>query len=224
MKARASKVCVICGQQPATTDDHVPPKGIFPKPRPSDLITVRTCLTCNKSTSELDEVFKVFIGIAGGHGPEGERMFKEQTLRTLEHNRRLKGDIASTTRDVWVKTPEGIILGKKPAVLLNSKAHDQIIEKTIRGLHFHHTGAILADQADIRVNWHYSLTQDMYDMSLRWPTGAVGEGQFIYKFQVTPEEPLASVWIFEFFGRAWSSGTVLPKGIEIDRTRTSGAQ
>jgi|GEM_PF-907017 len=221
MKARPSKVCVICGKQPATTDDHVPPKGIFPKPRPSDLITVRTCLACNKSTSDLDEVFKVFIGIAGGHGAEGERMFKEQTSRTLEHNRRLKREIASTIRDVWVKTTEGIILGKRPAVLLNSTAHDQIIEKTIRGLHFHHTGRILADQADIKVNWHYALTKDMYEMSLRWHTGVVGNGQFIYKYLAPDEVPLASVWIFQFFRRAWSSGTVLPKGTKTGRTTGS---
>jgi hypothetical protein len=215
MKARPSKTCVICGLQPATTDDHVPPKGIFPKPRPSDLITVRTCLKCNKSTSDLDEIFKVFIGIAGGHSPEGEKMFKEQTSRTLQHNRRLKREIASTLRDVRVKTPEGVILGKRPAVLLNSKAHDQIIDKTIRGLHFHHTGVILGNAADIKVNWHYGLTKDMFDMSARWPTGVVGGGQFIYKFVAQQEEPLASLWIFQFFGRAWSSGTVLPKGKQM---------
>jgi hypothetical protein len=152
------------------------------------------------------------MGIAGGYGPEGERMFKEQTAHTLQHNLRLKGEISNTLRDVWVKTSGGIILGKKPAVLLNSKAHDQIIEKTIRGLHFHHTGNILGDQADISINWHYSLTEKMYKMSINWLSGGVGKGQFIYKFFTHPKEPLASVWIFQFFNRAWSSGTVLPKG------------
>ena len=195
MKARPSKICVICGLQPATTDDHVPPQGIFPKPRPSDLIKVRACLKCNKRTSDLDEVFKVFIGIASGHGSEGEKMFKQQTIRTLQHNRRLKREIASTICDVWVKPPGGIALGKRPAVLLDSKAHDQIIEKTIRGLHFHHTGVILGEAVDIKVNWHYSLTKDMFDMSSCWPIGVVGDGQFIYKFVASQAEPKASVWI-----------------------------
>jgi hypothetical protein len=212
MKTQRFKTCAICGKNPATTRDHIPPKGIFPKPRPSDLITIPACGPCNKSTSDFDEVFKVFMGIAAGHGPEGERMFKEQTVDTLQHNQRLKKEIAGTFRNVFVKTPGGIILGKKPAVLLNSKAHDQIIEKTIRGLHFHHTGNILGDQADISINWHYSLTEKMYKMSMSWMTGVVGNGQFIYKFFTHPEEPLASVWILQFFNRAWSSGTVLPKG------------
>jgi len=221
MKLQGLDTCVICGKNPATTRDHIPPKGIFPKPRPSDLITVPACPPCNKSTSDFDEVFKVFMGIAGGHGPEGERMFKEQTAHTLQHNLRLKGEISNTLRNVWVKTSGGIILGKKPAVLLNSKAHDQIIEKTIRGLHFHHTGNVLGEQADISVNWHYFLTEKVYKMSMNWMTGVVGNGQFIYKFFTHPEELLASVWIFQFFNKAWSSGTVLPKGKGI---RNKGIQ
>jgi hypothetical protein len=215
MREKKLKPCAICGKNPATTRDHIPPKGIFPKPRPNDLITVPACRPCNKSTSDFDEVFKVFMGIVGGHGPKGERMFREQTAHTLQQNLRLKREIAGTVRDVWVSTSGGIILGKKLAAPLNSKAHDEIIEKTIRGLHFHHTGNILGDQADIAVNWHHSLTEEMYNISVNWFTGVVGNGQFIYKFFTHPDEPLASMWIFQFFNRAWSSGTVLPKGKRI---------
>ena len=219
MKSQKTDICAICGTRPATTRDHIPPKGIFPKPRPDDLITVPACATCNNSTSSLDETFKVFVGIATGHGPDGEKMFREQTSRTLNHNRRLKRNIASTMQDVLVKTPQGIVLGKRPAVLLDSKSHDSIVEKTIRGLHFHHCGTILADQADISVNWHYHLTEEMYSMSAKWLTGNIGDGKLIYKYIITPEEPIASVWIFQFFGRAWSSGTALPKGTRPGRTK-----
>ena len=217
-KAQQTQLCAICGARRATTRDHIPPKGIFPKPRPNDLITVPACAACNNSTSSLDESFKVFVGFAAGHGPDGEVLFREQTVRTLDHNRRLKRSIARTLRDVWVKTPEGIALGKRPAVLLDSNAHDSIVEKTIRGLHFHHSGTVLGDHVDITVNWHYHLTDEMYAMSAAWLTGNMGEGQLIYKYVVTPEEPLASVWIFQFFGRAWSSGTSLPKGGTAGRT------
>lgn len=149
MKVRQSDICVICGKRPATTRDHIPPKAIFPKPCPSDLITVPACKSCNKGTSDSDEIFKVFIAFAGGHSPDGERMFNEPTLRTLEHNRRLRRDIASTRRDIPVETPDGIV--SKPAVLLDSVAHDKIIEKMIRGLHFYHTGTIIGDRAKIKI-------------------------------------------------------------------------
>ena len=209
MKRRQTTTCAICGEQAATTKDHIPPKGIFPRPRPSDLITVPACRLCNKASSGLDEVFKVFVGIAAGHGPEGERMFKDQTSKTLQHNRRLRAQIANTVQDLWLRSPEGVVLGRRSAVPLDSKAHDQTIEKMIRGLHFHHTGAVIADRADIKVHWHDRLSQSLYEMSLSWATGVVGHGQFIYRYLTHPEEPLTSLWILQFFGKAWSSGAVL---------------
>jgi len=208
MKTRNSDICVICGKQPHATREHIPPQAIFPKPRPGDTITVPACASCNNGTSDLDEAFKVFIGFAGGHGPDGERMFKEQTARTLDHNQRLKNELASTIRDIEVETPEGIV--KRPAVFLDTDAHDKVVEKMIRGLHFYHTGKILGDKANIKVRWHRSLTEKQYNLPQNWGTGVVGKGQFIYKYITFPEEPLASIWIFQFFWSTWFSGTVLP--------------
>lgn len=209
MKSYHSDICVICGKEPAITDDHIPPKGIFPKPRPSDLITIRACQSCNGGTSELDEIFKVAIGIAGGHGIEGEAMFKEPVTRTLKHNERLTKEIQNSTRDIWVKTPDGLLL-QKSAYLIDSVAHDTIIEKIIRGLHFIHTGIILGDKATVKVFWHNELSIEIVNMSQMWPTVSVGEGKFVYKFFTEPQAPFGSVWVLEFFKSSWSSGVVLP--------------
>ena len=48
-------------------------------------------------------------------------------------------------------------------------------------------------------------------MTHDWATGIVGKDQFIYKYLVYDEVPLVSVWVMQFFGCAWSSGTVIPK-------------
>jgi hypothetical protein len=211
MKTNDPDLCVICGIRPKTGRDHIPPKSIFPQPRPSDLITVPACDRCNNRLSGLDEQFKVFIGIQAGHGSTGEKLFRDQTSRTILHNRRLKIDLASTLREVEILTPEGIVLGNASAVLLKSKSYDTVIERIIRGLHFHHTRHILGDRVDIKVNWHRYLTHRIYEKTSTWPTGVVGAGQFIYKYAYFDEEPFASVWVLQFFGRAWSSGTVMPK-------------
>lgn len=52
LKAMARKfppgtLCVYCAEAPATTTDHVPPKGFFAKGHRSDLIRVPACRTCN---------------------------------------------------------------------------------------------------------------------------------------------------------------------------------
>lgn len=202
-----------------TGRDHLPPKSVFPTPRPSDLISVPACDTCNNKRSGLDEEFKVAIGIQAGHGKEGERLFRNQTSKTLSYNRRLKEELASSMREVEVHTPDGIVLGTAMVVPMRSKSYDVVIDRIIRGLHWHHTGHILGDKVDIKINWHRD--QRIYEMAKEWDTGGVGKGQFIYKYAIHNEVPMASVWVLQFFGLAWSSGTVFPKGMKTDRTTCS---
>jgi hypothetical protein len=49
----------------STTMDHVPPKALFPPPRPK-LITVPACEICNGSASDAEEKFKVYISAKSG--------------------------------------------------------------------------------------------------------------------------------------------------------------
>jgi hypothetical protein len=50
-------------------------------------------------------------------------------------------------------TESGIYLGRAMAGLWDSEAHDKVIERTIRGLYYHHYGSILGDSAKIKVQW-----------------------------------------------------------------------
>jgi hypothetical protein len=115
-----------------------------------------------------------------------------------------------------------VILGIVPAVLLDSNAYDTVIDRIIRGLHFHHTGHILGDRVNVKVNWHRRLTKKIYEMTNGWATGVVGCGQFIYKYTLFEEEPLRSVWVLQFFSEAWSSGTVMPKKVSVDGSVAQG--
>ena len=115
MKSRHSNICVICGKHPTTSRDHIPPRCIFPKPRPSDLITVPACDGCNNKLSGLDEEFKVAIGLQAGHGPKGEHLFRDQTCRTIDHNRRLRRQLMADTQEIELRTPEGLFMGTASA-------------------------------------------------------------------------------------------------------------
>jgi len=203
--------CAICGIVGPITDDHLPPKGIFQKPRPVDLITVKICATCNGSTSKDDEAFKAFMGIAAGHTKEGETALRETVGRTLAVNNRIKTDLATAARAVWVKTPSGIGIRKAIAVPLDRNAHDRIVEKMIRGLHYHHTGVVLADKATVTVNLHAGLTRKLYEMAMQWNVRIVGKGLFVYRYLIPENQAYTSIWMFQFFNSAWSSGTVLPR-------------
>jgi hypothetical protein len=54
---KKSGQCAYCGKKQPVTDDHIPPKNLFPKPRGSNLITVPCCEFCRKGWSENDEYF-----------------------------------------------------------------------------------------------------------------------------------------------------------------------
>jgi hypothetical protein len=51
--------CAYCGSTSELTDDHIPPKNLFPKPRPENIITVKACKICVKDTSKDDEYFRM---------------------------------------------------------------------------------------------------------------------------------------------------------------------
>jgi hypothetical protein len=61
--------CAFC-RKPASTRDHVPPKGLFGQPLPSNLITVPACRDCNAGAGQDDEVMQE-MAVDAGHGIPG---------------------------------------------------------------------------------------------------------------------------------------------------------
>lgn len=53
--------CIYCGEVKSLTKDHIPPKNLFPRPRPNNLITVPSCVDCNHQSSMDDEYFRMII-------------------------------------------------------------------------------------------------------------------------------------------------------------------
>lgn len=203
-------LCAICGERPATTRDHIPPAGIFPKPRPSDLVTVPCCLECNNSGSMWDERFRVYLSLhVARNDPEWQNLLEKNVIPTLNHNRRLTREIFESTKNIMLKTPGGLYLGKVTEIRWDSEAHDRVIERTIRGLHYHHTGEILGNRATVHVKFFESLEKvaSAFDA---FPLHSIGDGQVLYKVICDPKISLRSAWVFEFRGWKWSGGYVQP--------------
>jgi hypothetical protein len=63
--------CAFC-RKPASTRDHVPPKGLFGQPLPSNLITVPACRDCNAGAGQDDEVMQEMAVMWGAErSPDG---------------------------------------------------------------------------------------------------------------------------------------------------------
>lgn len=64
MSARNRKgICAYCGQEKKLTTDHVPPKLLFAKPCPANMLTVPACSDCNKGFKNDDEYSRTVLAL-----------------------------------------------------------------------------------------------------------------------------------------------------------------
>lgn len=196
--------CTICGINEATTADHLPPKSIFPKPRPNNLITVPSCASCNNDASDLDETFRLYLALhVGDQGDELTSKYFQEALKTFRHNKRLQREILGNAKSI-----DSIISNEKSIkILWNSKAHDAVIERMVRGLYFYHFGEVLHADAQISPKWFNQLSEELIQTFSGSKKNIIGDNQLIYLYMRAPEQPSASVWLFEFYGRHWAGAS-----------------
>lgn len=194
------KLCVICGASDATTKDHIPPKNIFLKPRPNDLITVPACRKCNSGNSKHDEEFRVFLSFQIGiENKATKKLWKDGALPTLDHNDRLRNFLIENSREIDLHTPAGIFLGKRHAVAVPMRGHNAVLRRTVRGLYFHHFGTILGSHVSLRVVPIDNVPNEMGSIIAQMEFASIANGTFCYRYCKDAESPLRSMWLLMFY-------------------------
>lgn len=87
----------------AYTADHIPPKGLFPEPRPANLITVPCCYGCNQEHSGFDDQLRLLAASAIQRNPAGEVILERKVFgSTLAKKRQMPfvGSILSSMQSV----------------------------------------------------------------------------------------------------------------------------
>ena len=201
-KASGAKLCVMCGKEKATTVDHVPPKGIYPKPRPNNiqLNTVPACRKCNNESSAEDEIFKILIGLETGEHRENSDSVIESMVKTLDSNKRLAKEIFSTAKNVSFINELGMV-SEATAVPFDTENYSKVISKMVRGLYWQEKGEILSENAKITVypframnpQFAESIKQLMNTLQPKF----LNSKTFVYKVYFSEEN--YSVWGMQFF-------------------------
>ena len=196
------QMCVLCGIREATTSDHVPPKAIFPKPRPNDLVTVPSCFDSNNTGSKYDEEFRVFLSLQlGMETPTTRRLWKNEALRTVHHNRRLQQHLVEKSWEVNLRTPAGIYLGKRRAVAMPVRPHNSVMDRTVRGLYFHHYGEILGPRISCKVAPLTGLSKEFSAIVNLMTFSTIGGDALWYRHGRAAESPPDSLWLLLFYQR-----------------------
>ncbi len=139
--------CVYCGKFRTITDDHIPPKNIFSKPRrPNNLITVPCCNICNGAASKDDEYFWITLSIREDVSDNIDvKNNKSKIDRALNNPKKIgfRKKIYSSINYSDVFSNSGLFIGQKPTMGVELDRLTKVTKRIIHGLYYYHFKKIL---------------------------------------------------------------------------------
>jgi hypothetical protein len=200
--AAGATSCVYCSEL-AETNDHVPPKCLFPRPRPSDLITVPSCLACNQGAGADEEYFLASMMFTeAGTCPAGRALWQEKIRRMYAKNLGLRYRIAASLRRVNLVTPAGLFLGRHFSQKPDFPRLEKVVVKIVRGLYYVEHGLPLSRHTIVEALFLRSNREreaaEKYSHMLKdgqraWP------GIFSYRANRVEDYPQGSMWLLQFY-------------------------
>lgn len=203
MRKKQQKDCYMCGK-PAECRDHVPPQGIFPDPKPTDLITVPSCKQCNEGSKLDDEYFRWFVATGSSEDPEATRLIKERIIKRFRERPALLKTIMKGAVKVNTYSRGGIFLKQRPGFYFGRQRPriQRIIEKITKGLFRHEKGYRLGDRYFVE---DFSLNPDISDTEIEkiisLPLKEIGGRVFSYRYAQCSEDDEITMWFLLFFNQ-----------------------
>lgn len=132
--------CTYCGEVALVTRDHIPPESLFPKPRPSNLVTAPSCRKCNNGASMDDEYFRLTLSIRDSAKRPLSKSVADTALRGLQRDQhaRFRGKFLQGVREVDIETPDGVYVGRGGVYDVDLERLGKVVTRIIRGLYHHH--------------------------------------------------------------------------------------
>ena len=226
MPEQVGDFCVYCGSLENLDYDHVPPKGIFPKPRPDGLITVRSCKPCNGGASKDDEYFRMMLCLRDdvGESPEAQKNWSS-ILHSLEREQAIgmRTALLKSIHPVQAMTWSGIYVGEMTGYHVNLDRINRVISRTVRGLYFleqkrrmpeDHDVSVWCDETLIKLHGEkLAYFQEKINLPLEsLAPKVIGPGVFHYRFFFF-EDGLWSIWKLSFYERKAFLAMTGPKNL-----------
>lgn len=153
--------CYLCNRNLATTKDHVPPKSLFPDPKPSNLIPgLPCCKKCNRSYSMDEEYLRDNLALTARPSSTVEQLWKKTKRSCLRRPAKLMS-INKRIRRLNLVTEKGIYVGTSPGLEFSKSRTDRVIRKIIKGLFFYHTAGRVIPST-VRIDDIYLNPNDIF--------------------------------------------------------------
>lgn len=207
---RSNKKCYICGNL-ADSMDHIPPDGIFPDPKPTNLITVPACSECNQGSSDDDEYFRTIFAIdaASHESSHAGMLMNKKITRQFTKRPALRNHLIGKMKRVNLFSERGIYIEKGYAFECDKKRVQAVVEKIVKGLYLHEKGFPLNKQccvANFALNPKYNENTMKKICSL--PIKKIGDGKvFLYRYLLYSKDPNITVWFLVFFEKILIAAT-----------------
>ena len=209
MPYRKNCKCVYCQLNPGNTKDHVPPKLIFAKPRPSNLITVNCCLDCNKTFGPDDEYLRAYIALRANCQEKNKRQVSKKALRAFNRSPAFESQFFNDIRFAE-RVRADLSVEFIPQTKFDEDRLERIMQRIVRGIIWDHSEILLP------LNSHWCVLFDHGFEAKRKSTinkeaakllkdeerKEIGE-LFSYKFGLVEGRQNESIWQLRFFTELW---------------------
>lgn len=241
-KAPRIGTCTYCGEETPITADHVPPKNLFNRPFPPNLLTVPACADCNGGFKKDDEYFRIALTVTDkSKGQRGREGILPTVLRGINSPKasRFRATLLSNTQIAPRFSPSGIFLGDQRQITLDGARIEGIARRIVQGLFFHVKGQRLPNDHAINVvpvgrfremaNLHPEIDLALHEFIARITAEPLTEhgDVFGYRYLQSPNGPSHTMWLLyfyerlEFFCTTFSTASIegLTLEEEIERVR-----
>ena len=193
--------CVYCGINDGITKDHIPPRSLFSKPKPNNLITVPCCNDCNKRFKKDEDLFMGWVLFSeAGTKKEGKKIWEQKLNRTFEKDYGLKKQIAKSFKIAEIFSPSGLYLGRRLISQIDPIRIENVIRKIVRGLFWFEYKEKISLKSKIEIigipknsNNIDTLIRNSICGSRFW------EKIFEYRYLRKSKDTFESIWIMSFY-------------------------
>lgn len=198
------EICAYCGSPDPETRDHVPPKNLFPKPLPSDLITVPCCESCRSGTSDDDEYFRAMLLTA--ENLDGDSRINtplEAVSRSMQKKSKsgFSKLILNSISEAEFKTKAGIYLGRKPIFKFDRDRISNVLDRIVRGLFYREHGIPVPKQYELLsfIDQFSEHSNDLFQKAQYNPIRWAANKMFLYTYAETIDRKYSGIWLGAFF-------------------------